>query len=80
MFSILIDITPTNLFPDYYHSKLQDTTENIAIPKRVYLTIWTINICPLTILHKALLNIIYQISILIIAIIIIIINSRSSMW
>ena len=30
------------------------SAENIAILKGVYLTIWTINICPLTILYKAL--------------------------
>ena len=30
--------------------------ENIAISKGVYLTTWTINICPLVIPHKVLLN------------------------
>ena len=38
--------------------KLQDTAENIAISKQVHLTIWTIRICPLTILYEALLKII----------------------
>ena len=40
-------------------AKLQETAENIAtcISKGVYLTIWTINNCPLT-FFKALLNII----------------------
>ena len=36
----------------------QLSAENIAFPKGVYLTIWTINICSLTILHKVLLDII----------------------
>ena len=36
----------------------KDTADNIAMSKGVYLTIWTINICTLTILYKALLKII----------------------
>ena len=38
--------------------KLQDKAKNIVISEGVYLTIWTINICPLTIRYNALLNII----------------------
>ena len=37
--------------------KLQETVENIAISKGVKLTVWTINICPMTILYKAFENI-----------------------
>ena len=39
-------------------SELQDTAESIAISKGVYMTIWTINIRPLTMLYNALMNII----------------------
>ena len=50
-----------------------DTIERNAFLKVVYLTIWTINICPLSLLYEALLNItggkaLYEISITIIVI------------
>ena len=46
------------LFQVYFllDRRIQDRAENIAISK-VYLTVWTINMCPLTILYKVLLNI-----------------------
>ena len=36
----------------------EDRAENIAILKGVYFTVWTINVSPLTVLYKALSNII----------------------
>ena len=39
-----------------HNIKAADSVQNSAISKGVYLTILTINICPLSILHKALLN------------------------
>ena len=44
---------------DSVHTKLQGASENIAFSREVYMTISNINICPLTILYKGLLNMMY---------------------